>query len=280
MTRWQSLLALAAPVLYGRDEAWTSRFLTRFKDSPPSLEQLWGCMDEVWDDCFKTGITRASSLSRFYSHPIWQINGLFIEQDDLSLKHRQQFALCSFEVGASRIADYGGGFGTLGRLIGALNPDCNVHIVDPFPSPIGQQMSRNQHNVLHSTNLEGFYDVIFVIDVLEHLDEPISAILDLANHVDIGGRILLANCFYPVIKCHLPSTFYLQDSLGSIMSCLGFHKEKTVCYGDLFKRRDRGSQASARCVSAAANLLYTAFTRVSPALRDTAMKVLFATSKV
>ena len=59
----------------------------------PSLAQIWACMDSVWDafDCDNRNLD-IETLNTYYSHPVWLLNGLFIEQHPLSLEHRENFS--------------------------------------------------------------------------------------------------------------------------------------------------------------------------------------------
>jgi len=61
-------------------------FLTLFGTKSPSLQQIWAAMDFVWD---QIGVDNRNpdleKLSEVYSHPVWLLNGLFIEQDEQCL---------------------------------------------------------------------------------------------------------------------------------------------------------------------------------------------------
>jgi len=37
----------------------------------------------------------------------------------------------------------------------------------------------------------------------------------------VGGYVIFANCFFPVLKCHLPSTFYLRHTFTWVVKCMG-----------------------------------------------------------
>ena len=58
-----------------------------------TVESLWGIIDQVWLDtgCGMNPL-RSECLDRFYRHPVWILNGIFIEQDQDSMSHRQAFA--------------------------------------------------------------------------------------------------------------------------------------------------------------------------------------------
>ena len=70
----------------------------------------------------------------FYSHPVWLLNGLFIEQHSLSLQHRVAISDWVVEQGFDTVIDYGGGFGTIAKLIATKRPSCKIHIYEPHPS--------------------------------------------------------------------------------------------------------------------------------------------------
>lgn len=65
------------------------------------------------------------------------------------------------------------------------------------------------------------YDCIIAQDVLEHVENPIETAYAMSQHVRDDGFVVFANCFYPVIKCHLPSTFYLRHTFKLVMKKMG-----------------------------------------------------------
>lgn len=91
-------------------------FIDHTKDD---LRNIWQLMDIVWDEygcCSKE--LNLNEIDKFYAHPVWLLNGLFIEQHPLSMQHRN--AISDWIVddpSIKNILDYGGGFGTLARLI-------------------------------------------------------------------------------------------------------------------------------------------------------------------
>ena len=84
------------------------------------------------------------------------------------------------------------------------------------------------------------YDVVIVQEVLEHIEDPISLAYDLGCAVKFGGFVIFANCFSPVILCHLPCTFYLRHTFILLMRFLGFKYVGVVEGADhalVFKRQ-------------------------------------------
>ena len=39
--------------------------------------------------------------------------------------------------------------------------------------------------------------------------------------VKVGGYLIIANCFYPIIKCHLPLTFHLRYTFDKFAIAMG-----------------------------------------------------------
>jgi len=60
------------------EKRFLTKVFTRF-NGYPSLEQLWYLMDEQWieHDCDPEQMDER--VAAFYQHPVWMLNGLFIE---------------------------------------------------------------------------------------------------------------------------------------------------------------------------------------------------------
>ena len=69
------------------------RLLAFSKHSPMEVTDLWKMMDIVWDEmgCDNSNL-EPDKIAEYYSYPIWTLNGLFIEQDDVSMGHREAIA--------------------------------------------------------------------------------------------------------------------------------------------------------------------------------------------
>lgn len=202
----------------------------------PTLESIWALMDLVWA---VTGADpqKPESMAAFYSHTVWTFNGIFTETHQESLENRLQFTKKIAELEPLRIADYGGGFGALARLLAQRLPQCTIEVVEPFPSGLALTMSEEYNNVFYVPKLTGIYDVIIALDVLEHVEDPLALVHELATHINEKGKLLLANCFYPVIKCHLPVTFYLRNSFDFLLNQLGIVATEKILYGTLYVKK-------------------------------------------
>jgi 2-polyprenyl-6-hydroxyphenyl methylase/3-demethylubiquinone-9 3-methyltransferase len=190
---------------------------------PPPLDTVWRLMDDVWDGC---GLDNRHPLSPqqlagYYSHPVWTLNGIYTEVDPVSVSHRQALARHISDLGLLRGADYGGGFGCLAMRIAECCQGCQIEIVEPFPSAVAQSRIRPHPRVSFVPQLNPPYDFAVAQDVLEHVDDPLGLAHEIISSVRPGGYVYFANCFYPVIHCHLPHTFHLRHTFRWVIRPLG-----------------------------------------------------------
>jgi 2-polyprenyl-6-hydroxyphenyl methylase/3-demethylubiquinone-9 3-methyltransferase len=189
----------------------------------PTLEWVWGEMDRVWK---AQGLTNQRSpnsqaLCTYYSHPVWLMNGVFAQTDPASVEHRCAIAAYIAKSGANRVADFGGGMGGLARAIARKNADISVDIIEPFQSELARNLIADLATVRYRSAMDRKYPVIVAQDVLEHVEDPVGLALHLAACCEPEGSIIFANCFYPVIQCHLPGTFFLRRTFKYVMGALG-----------------------------------------------------------
>lgn len=222
----------------------------------PSFDQLLKLMDEQWVDHRCNPLLMDERITAFYSHPVWLLNGLFIEQDPQSLAHREAFTNWVTSQTPERVADFGGGFGGLARLIGAASPQTSVEVIDPHPHPSAIALAGETSNVRFVPELTGNYDVIIATDVFEHVPEPIQLAASTARHLRIGGKYLIANCFAPVIACHLPQLFHLSIGWDQAMSSMGLKPQDQIRYGRVYQRTGLVNEAAAKQVEDLSMNLY------------------------
>lgn len=209
------------------DKSWISEesinYMLSLPKTLPTVEWVWEEMDRIWDeynlDNKKPFLNQP--IDDYYSHPVWLMNGLFTMLDPVSSYHRDAISyLCQQD--AKNIADYGGGFGELAIKIIEQNPHAKVTIIEPYPSKLGLERIRENDQIRLVAELTAIeYDAIIVQDVLEHVEDPVSLAYIISNSVKVGGKVIFANCFHPVIKCHLPGTFHLRHTFPYIMKKLG-----------------------------------------------------------
>jgi hypothetical protein len=212
----------------------------------PNLEQMWRLMNEQWVNLGCDPFHFDERVSDFYQHPVWVLNGLFSETDKQSLKNRILFTNWVVEQQPARVADFGGGFGGLARMIGKALPNTKIEVVDPHPHPAAIALAAETLNVRFVSELTGTYDVLIATDVFEHVPDPIGLVADTAKHLHIGGHYLIANCFLPVILCHLPQNFHFNSSWDLVMKELGLVPEVKVGYGRSFMRQQKINVINAR----------------------------------
>lgn len=239
-------------------EAEGSYLLSVFKryQGYPSLQQLWHLMDEQWQAYGCDPLQMDERVSAFYRHPVWLLNGLFIEQDSQSLAHRRAFTTWVTQKSPARVADFGGGFGGLARFIGQALPQASVEVVEPHPHPAAIALAADTPNVRFVTELTGDYDLLIATDVFEHVPDPIALAASTASHLRIGGHFLIGNCFAPVIACHLPQLFHLSIGWDQAMQTMGLQPREKVQYGRAFERTGQLDERLARRAEALARHVY------------------------
>lgn len=188
-----------------------------------TLEQLWGLMDLAWQryGCDNRS-PHSDRLATFYSDPVWLLNGMFIEQHDVSMDHRHSITEAVAALAPCRVLDFGGGFGTLARLLASALPQAEIAVCEPYPPRHGIESCKSFANIRFIPELTSqSVDVLVSTDVLEHVPDPLSLLSAMVDAVRPGGHLLIANCFYPVIACHLPRTFHLRFSFDAFCQALG-----------------------------------------------------------
>lgn len=200
-------------------------------------------IDAVWDQLELNNNKRISEqsekISQFYSHNVWILNGLFSESDPVSRQHREAIADYLKALSIKKIADYGGGSGVLAKFIAQKMPEADIDIVEPYPSVFFKERVQEFINIKFVPELQSIYDAVIAQDVLEHIDNPLEVALSLVCKVKTGGYVIFANSFYPVIKCHLPATFYLRHQFKKIMTSAGLQFVENISDAEhafVFKR--------------------------------------------
>jgi len=234
LTKWISAdeLALITPV----DQQWLLGVFERF-GGYPELEQVWAVMDEPWRELRCDPEVMDQRIGAYYSHPVWLLNGLFIEQHQQSIENRERFRDWVVKQKPKRVAEFGGGFGGLARMIGDAMPSVEVEVIEPHPHPVAMARAGKTRNVRYQPELSGEYDMIIATDVFEHVPDPLQLVFETANHLRIGGQYLIANCFHPVILSHLPQLFHFRHSWDHALNVLGLRPAEQVVYGRAFLRQ-------------------------------------------
>lgn len=187
------------------------KLLKREKQGLDDLEQMLHLIDLVWDDygCDNKN-PDWEKIGKFYSHPVWLLNGLFIEQHDVSMGQRHAISDWIIQNNIRNVADYGGGFGTLARLIAEKDINIRVDIYEPYPSDFGLKRASEFKNIRIVDKLGDDYDCLIATEVIEHLPDPLANFAEMIKSVKLNGYLIVANNFHPVVQCHLPQIFHFR----------------------------------------------------------------------
>lgn len=227
----------------------------------PSVEWVYKELDRVWNEQKLDNqlALNQQPIGVYYSHPVWLMNGVYSVCDPVSCSHRMAIAKYLKDGGVKVAADYGGGFGQLALSIAEVIHDAEIYIVEPYPSKVGIERLRSEPRIKIVTNLSvTSYEAIVAQDVLEHVEDPIKLASEIATSARIGGKVIFANCFFPVIQSHLPSTFHLRHTFPSVMKALGLRFVGTVngvAHAQIFERVGELNLSKARKVETISKLI-------------------------
>lgn len=108
------------------------------------------------------------------------------------------------------------------RLLADALPQAEISICAPYPPRHGIENCKPFANICFIPKLASqSFDVLVSTDVLEHVPDPIAQLGAMVDAVRPSGHLLIANCFFPVIACHLPCTFHLRYSYDDLCLALG-----------------------------------------------------------
>lgn len=189
----------------------------------PESKDIWLLQDYFWD-LYKCNakIFNEERYGAFYSHPVWKLTSLFAENDNQTKFNRSQISKYLKKFGKVRLLDFGGGFGGLARSIASKNKLISVDVYEKYPNKTAIKMSEKFKNISFKNKIENeFYEVVISTDVIEHVHDPILFLRQLNKLIKVNGYLILAACFMPVCKCHLPKTFHLRYTLKLFCRLLG-----------------------------------------------------------
>lgn len=200
------------------------QYLSSLPSDLPSVDWVSKELDRIWDeqDLDNKQPLSNQNIGNYYSHPVWLMNGIFSAKDYDSLQHRELISKFLISTGKNKFADFGGGFGQLAICMAKESKEVNIFIIEPYPTKVGAERIRENNNINIVPSLKNNeYEAIVAQDVLEHVDDPINLAFEIAQSVSLGGYVIFANCFFPTIKSHIPSTFHLRTTFPYIMKALG-----------------------------------------------------------
>jgi 2-polyprenyl-3-methyl-5-hydroxy-6-metoxy-1,4-benzoquinol methylase len=212
------------------DSRWNQaiKFLPQSEQtSRITIQQVWEILDRAWDELIdksQNELELSDFLHEYYQHPVWLINAAFSESDEATINDRLAAVRLIAHVQPCRILDFGGGIGTVSRLCATNIPEIEViDLVDitEFHHTIKQYLSDfSQIRILEKP--DPLYDAVISTEVLEHLIDPIGAVVEINHLLRVGGAFAASWSFGPAIKCHLSQNFHLQRLMLWIIRSLGF----------------------------------------------------------
>ena len=210
-----------------KDAQEIKKLFPQIADYHARVDDIWIMMDTVWDNLgCDNKKTNPDSIQKFYSHPIWTLNGLFVEQDIESIKNRESVADWIAKHNIKEVLDYGGGFGTLARIIADRVDNINIYIYEPYPSKLATEKNNAYKTIQICKTLEQKkYECSIAMDVLEHVPDPLKTFSEIIDATQLDGYVILGNHFYPSIKCHLPSTFHLRYTFRVFAYLMGLNSK-------------------------------------------------------
>ncbi|NEP25916.1 methyltransferase domain-containing protein [Moorena sp. SIO3I6] len=191
-------------------------------------QRLCQILDRAWNELSETSPNKSdlsNLLHEYYQHPVWLISSAFCESDQATINDRLAAVRLIAHVQPRKILDFGGGIGTVSRLCATTIPQKPelIDLVDitEFRHTIKQYLS-DFPNIRILEKPDAPYDAIISTEVLEHLIDPIGAVVEINRWLRVGGAFAASWSFGPVIKCHLPQNFHLRRLMPWIIRSLGF----------------------------------------------------------
>lgn len=192
-----------------------------------TLQKIWQILDQAWNELLDKSQNHSNPsnfLHEYYQHPVWLINAAFSESDEATINDRLAAVRLVAHVQPRKILDFGGGIGTVSRLCAMTLPQAEViDLVDitEFRHTIKQYLSDfSKIRILEKA--DSSYDAVISTEVLEHLIDPVEAVVEINRLLRVGGAFSASWSFGPCIKCHLPQNFHLQRLMPWIIRSLGF----------------------------------------------------------
>ena len=190
------------------------------------IKRLWQILDQGWDEALTENpeLDLPNFLYKYYQHPVWLINAAFSEFDVETISDRMAAVRLSSHTQPSKILDFGGGIGTVARLCALNFPYAEtIDLVDitEFRQTI-QCYLFNFSSIRILEQPDPPYDSVISTEVLEHLIDPVGAIIEINRLLRLGGSFAASWSFEPCIKCHLPQNFHLKRLMLWIIRSLGF----------------------------------------------------------
>jgi SAM-dependent methyltransferase len=133
---------------------------------------------------------------------------------------------------SGRLLDIGCGNGALIRAFSHQFPNWGMigtELNEKYRSQVESIHGVESMKTCHPTDIDGTFDIITMVHVLEHVPNPVGFLHELRSKLDKQSRLVievpnyLRNPFDLLIADH--STHFTADSLSSVVRAAGFHVE-------------------------------------------------------
>jgi len=246
-----------------------------------SFSDLVKCLDSAWTETNCDKSLSDTNLTKFYSHPVWILNGIFSESDDESVRNRNLISELVLKMRPVKVADFGGGFGAFARILAKKNPQLIIHVIEPHPNNLALSLSRPYKNLRYCHQFEGLYDFMIAMDVFEHLKSPLLEVERAARSLRDEGYFFIANNFSPVIRCHLASNFHYKYSWDRLMALMNLREVSTsgheIPYGKLYQKLANVDSSKANAMNYLSRILYPVLEILPSPIRRRLNNFIFST---
>lgn len=196
---------------------WIPDWLAR--TTPPTIEELWTLIDRAWiEDPPRT----EEQFASYYSHPVWRLNARIEEIHRASVEHRLLAVKLAQRYAPQKALDRGGGYGLLIKMAHDALPQTQLDLEDVINAETIAAEMGGLKNVRVVTDPQPPYDVIWSIEVFEHLPDPLGEAFSINGLLRRGGALITSYSFFPMIHCHLSRNFHLRHIFHRVLPWLGF----------------------------------------------------------
>lgn len=143
----------------------------------------------------------------------------------------------------ARVLDYGAGTGHICSKMREILPTTSISCVEAHAASADRLESIGFNTFRSETSISGTFDFVLMVEVLEHLDDPVSTLRSLRRHMNAGATLFLStpcgetksgsrktNAYDTAEHLH----FFTERSLAQSLSSAGFHAAKLETFNEMY----------------------------------------------
>ena len=164
------------------------------------------------------------------AHEWWDLEGNFKPLHQINPLRRQFIIQHAKELFDKKAIDVGCGGGILAESLAKLGADVtgidmgeeplNVAKLHALDSNVNVDYQKITAEEKAKASPEA-YDIVTCMEMLEHVPDPLNDFSEMIKSVKLNGYLVIANAFYPMIKCHLPQNFHFRYSFNYFANMMG-----------------------------------------------------------